>query len=264
VTGSSTAASAETVTGTVGPGFTIALTMGGLTARIASAQTADDVLEKYLTAMGGRAALGKLTSRSTTGTMTVSTPAGDISGPVETLNQQPNKLRTLIKLDLSSLGGGPVVIDQRFDGTSGYTLDSMRGNRDITGVQLENLKNGAFPNPFLNYKERGATVKVTGKEKVGEREAFVLVVKPVTGPVVRQFIDTVSYLPIKTITTIDVPEAGALDQTTEFFDFRDVDGVKVAFKVRNTSPVQTLTITVTKVEHNTKIDQALFSKPADK
>ncbi len=82
-------------------------------ARIASAQTADDVIEKHL------AAIAKLTSRSLAGTMTLSTPAGDVSGTIEIMNQQPNKVRTLTKLDLSSQGGGPVVIDQRFDGTSG-------------------------------------------------------------------------------------------------------------------------------------------------
>jgi hypothetical protein len=232
--------------------------------RTASAQTADEIIEKYLTAMGGRAAIEKLTSRSTIGTMTLSTPAGDVSGPIETVNQRPNKTRTLINLDLSSLGAGPMVLDQRFDGTSGYALDSLRGNRDITGGQLENMKNSVFPNPFLNYRERGVTVELSGKEKVGEREAYVLILKPKSGPVSRQFVDTESYLPIKLVVKVDLPDVGEVEQTTEFSDYRDVDGVKVAFKVKGTSAVQSFTVTLTKVEHNKKIDDALFSKPAEK
>src|SRR5450759_1785931 len=110
----------------------------------ASAQTADEIIDKYLTAIGGRAALGKLTSRTKIGTMTSSTPAGDVSGPVEILNQQPNKSRMLIKMDLSSLGAGPMTVDQRFDGTSGYVLDSLQGNRGITGKKPENTRNGAL------------------------------------------------------------------------------------------------------------------------
>ncbi len=227
----------------------------------ASAQTADEIVEKYLTAIGGRAALAKVTSRSMTGTMTLSTPSGTVSGPVEFLNQQPNKSRTLIKMDLSSLGAGPMVFDQRFDGTSGYVLDNLRGNRDITGNQLENMKNGMFPNPFLNYKEHGATVELTGKEKVGDREAYVLIFKPRSGSVARQFIDTESYLPVKLALKVDVPQVGEVEQTTEFSDYRDVDGVKIPFTMKTTSPVQNFTITITKVEHNTKIDDALFSKP---
>ena len=131
----------------------------------------------------------------------------------------------------------------------------------MTGAQLEALKNGAFPNPFLNYKERGATVEMTGKEKVGEREAYVLIFKPKSGSVARQFIDTESYLPVKLVVKVDVPQVGEVEQTTEFFDYRDVDGVKIAFTVKATSAVQSFTITITKVEHNTTIDEALFSRP---
>jgi zinc protease len=232
--------------------------------RSASAQTADEVIEKYLTAMGGRAALGKLTSRSTTGTMTISTPGGDISGPIETVNQRPNKTRTLINLDLTSLGAGPMTVDQRFDGTTGYALDSMRGNHDITGGQLDAMKNGEFPNPFLSYKERGATVELSGKEKVGERDAYVLLFKPKSGASSRHFIDAESYLPIKLVQKLDLPEVGEVEQTTEFSDFRDVDGVKLPFKIKATSAVQNFTIAVTKVEHNKKIDESLFSKPVEK
>jgi hypothetical protein len=47
------------------------------------AQTADDVVEKYLTAIGGRDTLGKLTSRTATGTISVTTPAGDLTGTIE-------------------------------------------------------------------------------------------------------------------------------------------------------------------------------------
>lgn len=232
--------------------------------RSASAQTADEIVEKYLTAIGGRAALGKLTSRSTVGAMTVSTQGGEISGSIETLNQRPNKTRTLLKLDLTSLGAGTMVRDQRFDGTTGYSLDSMRGNSEITGGQLEALKNGEFPSPFLNYKARGVTVELSGKEKVGERDAYVLIFKPKSGASSRQYIDAESFMLVKLVQTLDLPEVGQVEQTTEFSDFREVDGVKLPFKIKGTSSVQSFTVAVTKVEHNTKIDESLFSKPVEK
>jgi len=68
-------------------------------ARAVPAQTADDIIEKHLTALGGRAALEKITSRTMAGTVTLSTPAGELSGPVEIIAQAPNKSRTLITLD---------------------------------------------------------------------------------------------------------------------------------------------------------------------
>ena len=169
------------------------------------------------------------------------TPVGDLSGSIEVLNQEPNKTRTFIQLDLSGVGLGKVIQDQRFDGTSGYVIDTMQGNRDITGDQLEAMKNGSFPNPLLNYKQAGATVELSGKEKVGEREAYVLVLKPKSGPVVRQYIDAESYLPIKVMVKINFPQVGGeIEQTTETFDFRDVDGVKIPFRVKTSSAVQKL------------------------
>lgn len=230
--------------------------------QVAAAQTADEVIEKHLTAIGGRAALAKLQSRHMVGTITLSLPTGgDVTGSVEALNAAPNKARTLIKLDLTALGAGPMQIDQRFNGTTGYMLDSLQGDRPITGSQLENMKSGAFPSPFLNYKERGATVELKGKEKVGERDAFLLIFTPKDGAVIRQYVDAESYLPVRMVSAVEVPGMGALDQTSDLSDQRDVDGVKVPFLIKSTSAAQSFTIAVTKIEHNGAVDEKLFVKP---
>ena len=62
--------------------------------------------------MGGRAALAKLTSQVATGKVVVSAQGADLTGPVEIYRQAPNKARTLIKLDLTALGGSKVIVDQ--------------------------------------------------------------------------------------------------------------------------------------------------------
>ena len=227
------------------------------------AQTADEVIEKSVTATGGRAALGKLKSRSATGTITLSTPGGEIEGSIELLNAAPNKSRTLIKADLTALGAGQLVVDQRFNGTSGYVLDSLQGNREMAGSQLETLRNGSFPHPFLNYKDMGTAAKLIGKEKVGERKAYVLIFEPASGPATRQYIDAETYLPIRAVLKFDVPQLGReVEQTMDFVDYREVDGVKLPFRLKATSAVQNFTIALTKVEHNVPIDETLFSKPA--
>src|SRR5262249_34769943 len=148
--------------------------------QFAAAQTADEIIEKHLAAMGGRPALNNIKSRSTKGTITLSTQVGDLTGSIEVLNQVPNTSRTFIQLDLSSLGLGKVVQDQRFDGTTGYMIDTLQGNRDITGDQLELMKNAQFPDALMNYKEMGVSVELGGKEKVGDRDAYVLIGKPKT------------------------------------------------------------------------------------
>ena len=232
-------------------------------ARTGWAQTADEVLEKSVTAIGGRAALMKLKSRSMTGTIALSTPAGELEGTIEILNAAPNRVRTLIKVDLTSLGAGQLTIDQRFNGTAGYVMDSLQGNRDMSGGQLDNMRTNSFPHPFLSYKEMGTTAKVGGKEKVGDRDAVVIIFEPTTGSVVRTYIDAETYLPLRSVLKVDVPQLGQeVEQSTDFSDYRVVDGVKLPFVLKSSSQVQNYTITLTKVEHNVSIDDTLFSKPA--
>ena len=232
-----------------------------LFAATASAQTADEVIEKSITAMGGRAAMEKIKSRIMTGTLSIGTPAGDITGTVEMYGAAPNKQRTVIKADLTQFGAGQLVIDQRFDGATGYAMDTMQGNRDITGNQLDNMKANSFPHPFLNYKAMGATVKLGPNEKVGDRDTFVLTFEPTVGSPVKQYIDAQTYLPARTVLTTDLPGMGKIEQSAEASDFRPVDGVQVPFKLQLTNPQNVISMTFTKVENNATIDEKMFVKP---
>jgi outer membrane lipoprotein-sorting protein len=229
----------------------------------ASAQSATDIVEKHLAASGGRAALGKLTSRVVTGNVTLTSPAGDLSGTIEVTNEAPNKERMLITLDLTNLGAGQFTFEQRFDGQAGYVVDPLQGNRPMTSSQIDALKNQSFPDALLDYEKRGMTVSLGGKEKVGERDAYVLVLQPKTGSPVRQYIDAESFLIIRVRMTVDSPETGQIEQTVDFLDHRDVDGIKFPFQVKTTNPAQTVSATITKVQHNTAIDQSIFVKPAN-
>jgi outer membrane lipoprotein-sorting protein len=228
------------------------------------AQTADEIIEKHIAATGGRAALSKLTSRASSGTIVLTTPVGELKGTVEVYTKRPNKSRTLVKIDAAALGGGQIINDQRFDGTSGYVIDSFNGNREITGDQLEAMKSAGFPTPLLSYKDTGATAVLGNKEKVGATEAYVIQLTPKTGPPVKVFIDAQSFMLVKTIITINVPQLGGpIEQAVEFSDFRDVDGIKIPFATKSSNPIQTVTATVTDVKHNVEIDDSSFSKPAN-
>lgn len=228
-------------------------------------QSADEVIEKSIAALGGRAAHAKLTSRAANGTIVLGTPAGDINGTIELLNAPPNRSRTLIKADLSAFGAGDLVVDQRFDGSSGYVLDSMQGDREITGSQLELMKNAGFPHPFLNYKDLGTSVTLAGKDTTAGREAYVVVFQPASGPDTRTYIDAQTFMPIQSVTRVDIPQLGqTVDQTVEFLDYKEVDGVSVPFRIRSSSSVQSITITLQSVEHNVPVDASVFVKPGVK
>jgi outer membrane lipoprotein-sorting protein len=227
-----------------------------------SAQTADELIEKSIAAMGGRAAFEKVKTRVMTGTITINTPGGDLPGTIELWNARPNKLRTLIKADLTQFGAGMLEIDQRFDGQTGYLLNTLQGNRDITGNQLDNMRNQAFPHAFLSYKDLGFKASVEGKQKVGSGEAYVLVLEPAKGSTIRQFIDAETMLPVRFVMRVNVEELGAeVEQTTDLSAYKEVDGLNVPFKLTSSSSAQSFTVDLTKVEHNVAIDDKVFLKP---
>lgn len=230
-------------------------------AGIASAQTADEVVDKYLSAIGGREALSKLTSRKATGTVTVSTPGGDLSGPIETYAKVPNKSRAVTRLDLSALGAtGELVVEQLFDGKTGYALNSMQGDSEVSPRQLETMRNNIFPSPLLAYKEAGTKLEVLPRVKVNGRDAIVLQATAKSGWTSRLFFDAETYLIVRTVTTTTAPTGEDVEQTTDLSDYRAVDGVKVAFMIVNSNALQTVSIKLDKVEHNVAIDDAMFVK----
>jgi outer membrane lipoprotein-sorting protein len=228
----------------------------------ARAQTADEVVEKHLAALGGREALGKLTSRHATGTVVLTTPAGDLSGPFESYAKAPNKMRISMQIDTTAVGGpGTMTVEQKFDGTKGWMLNSLQGDTEMTGNLLDNMRNGGFPSPLLTFKQAGAQAALQPRETLRGKEALVLLLTPTAGSPVRVYFDPDTYLVMRTVSTINSPQVGGnIEQTSDFSDYRAVDGVKVAFQTINANSIQTITIKLTKVEHNVAIDDGMFGK----
>jgi len=247
----------------VGPVVALAVVLAW--APCVQAQTADELVEKHLAAVGGRAALSKVTSQVASGTVAISAQGADIGGTIEITKKAPNKSRTVMKLDLSSVGGGEMIVDQRCDGKAAFASNSLQGDREITGSALQNMLNASCPTPLLTYKEAGGKVELQGQDKAGGRAVFVLMYTPKAGPASKLFIDTETFLVARSVTTLDLPEAGgAIEQTTDLGDYRVVDGVKTAFSVTVAGAAQTIVITLTKVEFNTPIDDAVFNRPGVK
>jgi outer membrane lipoprotein-sorting protein len=245
----------------------LVLALAGLTAASApvrtraQALTADDIVAKYVQALGGADALSKITSRRATGTATVSTPGGDISGPVEILSKVPNKIRVAISLDLSAMGAGSMDIVQRFDGTTGMMSNSMQGDVQFAGSQLENMRNGVFPTPFLHYKENGTTVTLQPKDTIDGKAVLVVLATPKTGPPVTVYFDSATFLVVRTVVRVNSAQLGGdVDQYQDPSDYRDVSGIKVPFKIVNSGAGQSVTIVLSKVENNVALDDSVFGK----
>ncbi|HEX5070981.1 MAG TPA: hypothetical protein VFV78_12265 [Vicinamibacterales bacterium] len=240
----------------------LSLALAPAAARTAGAQTADDVIEKHLAAIGGRDALSKITTRRSTGTVSVSTPMGDIPGTAEFSAKAPNKSRVHLELDLTAMGApDKMIVEQKFDGTAGVSTNSMQETPELSPNQLDNMRNNVFPTSLLTYKTLGYTMELLPKEQVNGKDAFVIRATPKAGSVTKLYFDGTSYMLVRTVATINAPAMGGdIEQTSDQSDFRKVDGIMLPFQIVRSDPNQTFTITFTKIEHNVPLDDKIFSR----
>jgi len=223
--------------------------------------TAEQVVDKHIAAVGGREALSKITSRKATGTMTIGTPQGNLSGPVEMTAKTPNKMRASIRVDLSALGAaGQMAIDQLFDGTTGWMMNSMSGDQPMSGDQLAGAKNAFFPSPLLDCKAHGFTIALQPSEKVNNKNAYVILMTPTSGPAARMYFDAETFLLVRSVSRVVNPQLGEVDQISEPSDYRTVDGVKIAFLVQQSAGGQDVTMKFDKIVNNVAVDDAVFIK----
>lgn len=215
--------------------------------------SADQIVAKYEQAIGGRAAFEKLKSRVMKGTQTSN---GDgMALPLEVDQVAPNKLAVII----TPPKGAPVLTG--YNGTTGW-MKNPRGQREITGGPLSQLKRSA---DFLGYfmlKEMYPGMVVMGREKVGEREAYVVASQITDNRMEKLYFDTETGLLLR-ILAITQTQLAPLPEQTDFEDYREVDGVKLPFTVRQSyvDPWAGWTRKYTEIKHNVAVEGAKFNMP---
>jgi len=239
--------------------FCLALTVSGFAQQAPAEKpperldiTAEQVLEKSIQATGGRAAGEKLTSTVTKGT--VELVAQGIQGTVEIYAKAPNKL--LVVQNLQGIG----EFNQGYDGQVGWSQNPFQGTRELQGVELAILKREATFNAELKWRELYEKVELVGREKVGEQEAYVVRLTASQGKPVTCYYDTQTFLLLRQDEVVE-GEMGTITGETYYSDYREVDGVKVPFHLKQKAPFGEEVITITEVKNNVEISDAKFAKP---
>jgi putative CocE/NonD family hydrolase len=216
--------------------------------------TVDQILEKYVQAVGGKAALEKLTSRAMKGEYSV--PGKGYKRPVEVYAKTPDKCVTIIHSDEKNPGYG-------FDGTVGWDFEySGQGLRELSGGPLAALKREGDLNKELHLSVAYSKLTLKGKEKFANREAYVIDAMPAQGNLRKLYFDTRSLLLIRMDTMSANPEEQPLTETY-YENYRMVDGVRLPFTIRNVSPrINSMNVyAFEEIKHNVSVDDAIFRKP---
>jgi len=208
----------------------------------------DKLLERYLAAAGG-AAVQKISSRITTGSIDVLTYG--LSGTFEQYTKAPGR-----QVNISDLSGFGKVI-QCSDGKSGWAADPQQGLRQMSPAEFAAFERGADLQSPLHLKTRYKKLAVTGKTKVGDRDAWVVEAQPPDGGPEKLCFDVRTGLLIR----VERPDQSGGTVVT-FDDFKEVDGVKIPFTIHQDGGQAEVLIKIHAVRHNAPIDDAKFAKPS--
>jgi hypothetical protein len=216
------------------------------------APSADQILDRYVQAIGGSAAWKKLTSRVSTGTIDV--PDMNLSGTIEIREKAPNHLLAIIIINGASFRQG-------FDGAVAWTDDPQNGLHLESGAELEDTRRDAdFYHP-LDLRSLYSKFTVTGVEKVGDRDAHVLEASRAGADPDKLYFDTQSGLVLRIFSKHHTAD-GLTTIQEDMEDYREVDGVKLPFTVHQTSPDSSFIIKFAEVRQNVELDDSQFLKPA--
>ncbi len=214
--------------------------------------TVQEVLAKYVQAIGGRAANEKIKSRMMKGSAEI--PAAGIKGTFEYYTAAPGK--SLNKIMLAGIG----EIIEGFDGTIAWSVNPIQGNRDKQGEELAQTKLTYNFYREINLDKLYPKMELKGTEKLGDKDVYVIVGTPENLPSETFYFDAKSGLLLRQDITVISPE-GKIPTKTFFEDVREVDGVKIPFKIRSVLPQFEIIATTTEVKNNVTVEDAMFTKP---
>jgi photosynthetic reaction center cytochrome c subunit len=217
--------------------------------------TADQVLAKYQEALGGAAVIDKLKTRTMKGTWLT---ANGITWGYEAIQSAPDRTFMMVNTPRQD------IIERGYNGSVGWE-QSTRGLRDLAGDELLFLLR--YPGLFgdVKLKEQFTSLTFAGKDKINDRDVYVLRGTNTANKRERLYFDAQTGLLVRRVMFTPTP-IGIIPEQVDFEDYREVDGVKVPFIIRISSVDQNLSSTrqFTEIKLNVPVDETKFNKPAPK
>jgi hypothetical protein len=231
-----------------------AATMLGFTATSARAQTptAAQVIDKYITAIGGREAISALKSMHQMGTMEM--PAMGLSMEMDVSAAAPNKRA----MKMSIPGMGEMV--QGFDGTTAWASDPMQGPRVLKDKELATMMESAdFTSEMLKDASKFKSIEVVGQEAFEGTPAWKLKFTRPSGNITTEFYAIDTGLLIGQIATQSTPQ-GEIEARTVLGAYQQFGPIKQPTKINMSAGPQQMSMTTKSITFNDVADSA-FALP---
>jgi zinc protease len=222
-----------------------------------SAEAAKKVLEEALAAKGGRAKLAAIKSIKMVAAGNTTNNGQSFTVEVERVMQLPDKMR------IDALLMGKIKIIVAVDGRKGWQLGPNREGKmslaDIDPQDFQQIDFERWREPellLLRISDPSAKLQLAADETIDGKPNSVVKAKAPNGLDVYVYIDKKT----KLVSRVKV-DGGGVDQIDNYRDYRDVNGIKIAFK-RPSSGQETTDLELKSVEIDPKVDPKLFEKPA--
>lgn len=221
----------------------------------AHAQSADEVIQKYTTNMGGLEAFNKITSAKMTGT--VAAQGGEFALTTQIINGKA------MRTDVDVMGQS---VTNCFNNGSGWKINPYQGAptvTEVTGSELSDFKaQSNLANQLMDYKARGHQVEMQGEETVEGIKTFkIKLTNKDDGKVTTYFLSIADYTLIKSVATREM-QGQEMEVETFYSDIKEFGGVKFFMsRSQKIEGQEFQAIKFEKIELNVTIDEKIFEMP---
>jgi len=213
-------------------------------------ESADTVLQQYIEAVGGKAALEKIKNRVIKGSFSI--PDMGMYAQIEMYIAPPDKAATFI--DLGSFGSASNGVN----GDVVWEINPMIGARILSGAdRLAGLRQAQL-DPMLNWQKSFTKAELAGSDTVQGKPCTKISLTPSEGDPVFCCFDNESHLLTRMVGSRD-----GQSMQSDFSDYRAIDGVMVSFKSAMYTPQFSFEVKIDSVQHNLDIPAEKFQLPAE-
>jgi hypothetical protein len=218
------------------------------------AQTADEIISKYVLYIGGEQKWSAIKTIITSGTYDY----GGIVFPFTSYSKAPELYKYIVTSNGKSF-------QQAFDGSDGWKTDGFKNETKktiLTGKAATAMANEAdveLESPLINYKKKGHNAILEGIDTVNEQACFRVRFIRNSGDTERYFFSTKNFELTKKQAVSKNEELDSSHIDIFYSDYREVNGIKMPFKSITKAGEQTiLTIVIEKVNFDEPVSDDIF------
>lgn len=212
--------------------------------------TIDQVIDKYVTAIGGKEAAEKIASRQIKATRT------DVDGsmvPAEIFIKAPDKM--LVETTYPKF-----VSMNGFDGAKGWFSSDAKTFEEMHTDDTEQFRRDAQFFQPAHIRDIYKEMTVAGSDKINDKEVYV--VRAITQKDGRErlYFDKQTGLLVRRYAATRLP-IGVYPTIVDYDDYRAFEGVKMPYSIKWSVPGQTWSWKITEVKQNKAIEDTKFNAP---